>query len=50
MMRLNEMTRAQLAVLWLQVRHLSPDAPVRLARAADVLAYPELTALPISVN
>ena len=49
-MRLHEMTRAQLVVLWLQVRHISPDTWVRVSPAATVLQYPELATQTLGVN
>ena len=45
-----EMTRAQVAVLWLWARLGSPDARVNAEQAAAVLRYPELPAVPVMVN
>ena len=44
------MTRAQVAVLWRQVRHVSPDRWIWVTPVAIVLSYPELPAVPVSVN
>ena len=50
MMPIQEMTRAQLAVLWLWARLASPDTQVQVAIRADVLHYPELRAIAAVVN
>ena len=47
-MALRQMTRAQLAVLWLHVLLVSPDTRIRTS--ADVLDYPELPAVQVKVN
>ena len=49
-MPLRQMTRAQLAVLWLWARCASLDTRVHMATVADVLQYPEIKARTAGVN
>ena len=50
MLDLRYLTRAEVAVLWLWARYVSPDTHVQSSPAAAVLAYPELATAPLGVN